>query len=89
MRLPATVTKVRDLAEQSLPGRCVQRYLAIKGTVLGLMISGHAFTAFVPLLIVIASLLPGESGVGDGLIQRFHLSGESAEAVRTLFARPP
>ncbi|HKE49927.1 MAG TPA: YhjD/YihY/BrkB family envelope integrity protein, partial [Actinomycetes bacterium] len=46
-------------------------------------------TAFVPLLIVIASLLPGESGVGDGLIQRFHLSGESAEAVRTLFARPP
>lgn len=91
MRLPATVTRLRDLAEQSLPGRCVQRYLAIKGTVLGLIISGHAFTAFIPLLIVIASVLPhrDESGVGDGVIQRFHLTGESAEAVRTLFARPP
>jgi membrane protein len=91
MRLPATVTRLRTLAEQTLPGRCVQRYLAINGTLLGLVISGHAFTAFIPLLIVVASVLPGrtDAGVGDGLIERFHLTGDSAEAVRTLFARPP
>jgi membrane protein len=91
MRLPATITRFRTLAEQTLLGRCVRRYVAIQGTLLGLVISGHAFTAFIPLLIVIASLIPGqdEGGVGDGVIQRFHLSGDSAEAVRTLFARPP
>ncbi|HKA67941.1 MAG TPA: YhjD/YihY/BrkB family envelope integrity protein [Actinomycetes bacterium] len=91
MRLPATVTRLRTLAEQTLPGRCVQRYLAIKGTVLGLMISGHAFSAFIPLLIVVASVLPGSDAadIGDGVIQRFRLSGSAAEAVRTLFARPP
>jgi membrane protein len=91
MRLPATVTRLLTLAEQTLPGRCVRRYVAIKGTVLGLIISGHAFTAFIPLLIVVASVLPGraDASVGDGLIQRFHLSGDSADAVRTLFARPP
>src|SRR4029453_11659532 len=91
MALPATVTRLRTLAEQTLPGRCVQRYLAINGTLLGLVISGHAFTAFIPLLIVVASVLPGraDAGVGDGLIERFHLTDDSAEAVRTLFARPP
>jgi membrane protein len=36
-------------------------------------------------------VLPGraDAGVCDGLIERFHLTDDSAEAVRTLFARPP
>ncbi|MCI0686450.1 MAG: YihY/virulence factor BrkB family protein [Sporichthyaceae bacterium] len=76
--------------ERTLPARCIRRYLAISGTTLALVIAGHAFTAFIPLLIVVASLArSGSNTLGDLVVDRLHLSGSAADAVQMLFARPP
>ncbi|MFI7062384.1 YhjD/YihY/BrkB family envelope integrity protein [Kribbella sp. NPDC050124] len=56
-----------------------------------LTIAGQAFIALVPLLIVVATLLSSSDAeaIGDWMIERFNLSGTTADAVRSLFARPP
>lgn len=56
-----------------------------------LTLAGQAFIALVPLLIVVASWIGSTGGaeVAEWLIARFELSGESAEAARALFSRPP
>lgn len=88
---PRFVTQLWALVEQTLPVRCVRRYVAIRGTMLALVIAGNAFTAFIPLLIVVASVVSADDsqGLGDILVERLHLTGDAANAVRTLFARPP
>jgi len=90
-KVRGVIAKLRDWAEQTLPGRCLQRFLAINGTTLALVVAAQAFTAFIPLLIVVSSLNPAGSsaGVGGRLVERFHLSGDAASAVQTLFSRPP
>ncbi len=78
-------------AAGTLPGRCVLRFLRIEGTNRGLVLAGQAFTTLIPLLIIVASAsaATGDSSFGDNLVKRFRLSGESADAMRTLFRRPP
>src|SRR5262245_4405126 len=89
--MSGVTAKRRQWAQQTLPGRCLRRFLAINGTTLALVVAAQAFTAFIPLLIVVASLNPANNsaGVGGRVVERFHLSGEAASAVHTLFARPP
>ncbi len=49
----------------------------------------QAFSALIPLLIVLASLGSKDgSSFADSIVKRFDLSGDSAEAVHTAFAAP-
>jgi membrane protein len=75
----------------SLILRCLHRYLSIDGTQRALVLAGQAFSALIPLLIVLSTLVSSHGGerFGETLIERFGLSGNSADAVRTLFAQPP
>src|SRR3954471_11429642 len=74
----------------SLVLRCLHRYLSIDGTQRALVLAGQAFSALIPLLIVLSTLVSSHGGPGFAttLVERFRLSGNSADAVTTLFAQP-
>ena len=78
-------------AESSLPVRCLRRFGAINGRDRALVLGGQAFTTVIPLLIVIAAAASrqGPTALADRLADRFHVTGSSAQAIRTLFERPP
>ena len=78
-------------AESSLPVRCLRRFAAINGRGGGGVLGGQAFTAIIPLLIVVAAAASrqGPTVLADRLADRFHVTGASAQAIRTLFERPP
>jgi membrane protein len=77
--------------ESSLPIRCLKRFSAINGRDRALVLGGQAFTTLIPLLIVLAASAPrqGPTALADRLAARFHVTGASAQALRTLFERPP
>lgn len=78
-------------AESSLPLRCLRRFGAINGRDRALVMGGQAFTTIIPLLIVVAAVASrkGPTALADRMADRFHVTGASAQAVRTLFERPP
>lgn len=53
-------------------------------------LSAQAFTALIPLLLVVSAISPSDSRelVSDAIIDRFELAGSAADAVEQLFARP-
>jgi hypothetical protein len=68
---------------------CLLRFVEIRARDRILVLAGQAFTALVPLFILVATFGPNDGTTGRRMIERFHLSGSAAEAVRTLFTRPP
>jgi uncharacterized BrkB/YihY/UPF0761 family membrane protein len=78
-------------AESSLAVRCLRRFGAINGRDRALVLGGQAFTTIIPLLIVVAAAAArqGPTALADRLATRFHVTGSSAQAIRTLFERPP
>ena len=78
-------------AAESVPGRCARRFVLIDGRNRSLILAGQAFTTIVPLLIITASAADATGGrsVGETFVQRFHLTGDSADSMRSLFERPP
>jgi membrane protein len=53
------------------------------------VVGAQAFSALIPLLIVLASVSSSDgSSFAESMIRRFGLSGDSADAVRTAFAAP-
>jgi membrane protein len=78
-------------ALQLFPARALRRFAAIGGRDRALVLGGQAFTAVVPLVIVVAATArdSGASIVADRLTERFRLTGTAAEAVAALFRRPP
>jgi len=74
-----------------LPVRCLRRAVAINGRDRAFVLAGQAFTTVIPLLIIMgaAARKNGEAFVADRLNRRFHLTGAPAQALRTLFERPP
>lgn len=70
--------------------RSLQRYVAIDGTQRGLVLAGQAFSALIPMLIVVSTLVSSSGGLqlADSISRRFHLSGNADDAVHTLFAQP-
>lgn len=99
---PAALTRVRATGQAagrallrwrsaSLLLKCLHRYLAIDGTQRALVLAGQAFSALIPLLIVLSTLVSSHGGqqLATTLVERFRLSGNSADAVSTLFAQPP
>ena len=73
----------------SLVMGCVVRFFLIAGRDRVLVLGGQAFTAVIPLAIVVASVATDGDALATRLIARFHLTGSAADAVRTLFSRPP
>jgi membrane protein len=53
-------------------------------------LASQAFVALIPLMVVAAALLPygQRAGFADSIVQRFHLSGDSADAIERVFAQP-
>ena len=87
----STARRVLNRPLGSLVFRSFQRYLAINGTERSLVLAGQALSAIIPLLIVVSTAVSSEGGlrVANALNARFHISGNAADAVRTLFAQPP
>jgi membrane protein len=75
---------------ESFVGRCVRRFLSMSGIDCCIVLSSQAFTALIPLLILVSALAPaGEPDVvATTLITKFGLSGDSADAVAQLFHVP-
>jgi membrane protein len=78
-------------ARSSFLVRCVLRFVTIQGFDRAIVISSQAFTALIPLFILVAAFTPADGGnaISEAIIERFALSGESAAAVEQLFASPP
>ena len=53
-------------------------------------LASQAFVALIPFLVIAAAVMPYDQqpSFADSIISRFHLTGDSAEAVDTLFATP-
>ena len=66
---------------------CARRYFAIGGTDRAMSVGAHAFSALIPLVLVLRALLGGRrgaEGTGDRFVAHFHLTGAAADAARTL-----
>jgi membrane protein len=74
----------------SFLGLCAQRFVAMAGIDRCVMLSSQAFTAIIPLMLVISVYAPsGETDVvAESLIRKFGLTGDAATAVEQLFHIP-
>ena len=68
--------------------RVVNRFQRIAGFDRSIALASSALTALMPLLIFTSALLPalGDDDAADEIIDRYDLSGESAEAVKEVFS---
>jgi membrane protein len=66
----------------------IARFIAIQAFDRAMSIGAYAYTALFPLLIVAGALLPreGNASFADVLIEEFHLTGSTAQAVKVAFA---
>src|SRR4051794_171314 len=66
----------------------LERFVAVQGIDRAMAIAAQAYSAFLPLLIVYASLLPrsDNKSFADLLVKRFELSGSAASSVHLAFA---
>jgi membrane protein len=76
--------------ESTFPLRCAGSFLALQGIDRATAIAAQAFTALIPLLLVVSALSPSDSRnlVSDTIIEKFELRGGAASAVRQLFDTP-
>ena len=74
--------------EKTFPGRCVRHFIALQGIDRAVVISSQAFTALIPLLLLVTALAPADRSdvVAGAIVRRFELGGNSAVAVNQLFA---
>jgi membrane protein len=79
---------VAERLETTFAGRCARSFLALPGIDRALVLASQAFTALIPLMLLVTALAPADNRdvVPDALIGRFRLSGDAADAVRQLFA---
>ena len=71
----------------SFLGRCIHRFIRMEGIDRSLVLSSQAFTALIPLLILVSALATpgGRDAVANTIITKFGLSGDSADSVEELF----
>ncbi|MFL6078740.1 MAG: YhjD/YihY/BrkB family envelope integrity protein [Ornithinibacter sp.] len=86
MRLPAWLDE--DWVENWFPTRCVRRFFAVQGIDRAMVIASQAFTALIPLVILTSAILPTDNhgSIADAIVRKFALTGDSANAVQTVFA---
>jgi uncharacterized membrane protein YvlD (DUF360 family) len=93
---PAPRVPSRDLQalyqrlSESFLGRCTWRFIMMSGLDRCIVLSSQAFTALIPLLILVSTLAPAghEDLISRTIIRKFGLTGDSAEAVEQLFNIP-
>ncbi|WP_165556004.1 YhjD/YihY/BrkB family envelope integrity protein [Kribbella pittospori] len=85
------VLRVVQVIRRSVVWRIVVSAIEIRFYDRALTLAGQAFIALIPLMIVLATLVSSSDSlaIGDWLIDRFSLTGPSADAVRSLFGQPP
>ena len=88
-RLPRP-SELRDRLQGGFAGRVVGTFLHLQGIDRAMAIAAQAFTALIPLLVITSAATGLGQGrtVGDAIVRRFRLTGESASQVQLLFARP-
>jgi membrane protein len=76
--------------EKTFLGRCVFSFIALQGIDRALVLASQAFTALIPLLLLVAALAPADQRdvVSGAIVGRFRLTGDAAAAVDQLFAHP-
>jgi len=72
----------------ALARACLERLVAIQFVDRSVALGSLAFTAIVPLLVIVSAFLPGTTDLASELIDRFDLRGETAQLVRDVFAQP-
>jgi membrane protein len=74
--------------ETTFPGRCAFSFIALQGIDRSLVLASQAFTALIPLLLLVAALAPADQRdvVSQAINGRFRLTGDAAAAVDQLFA---
>jgi membrane protein len=74
--------------EEWFPRRCLRCFFAIQGIDRAMVIASQAFTALIPLIILTSALLPTprHASIADAIVRKFALTGNSADAVQTVFA---
>jgi membrane protein len=82
------VAAIAGWLEGSFVLACAVRFIAINGRDRTLVLASQAFTAMIPLVIILAGF-SSNGALGASLVVRFHVSGDAAQSVVTLFARPP
>lgn len=82
------LTALMQRVWSSFLGRSVHRFIRMEGFDRCLVLSSQAFTALIPLLIVVSAVVPpgGPEVIARTIITKFGLSGSSAESVEQLFA---
>ena len=85
------LTAFAQRAMDSFLGRSVLRFIRMEGFDRSIVLSSQAFTALIPLFIIVASAAPAgqEDAISEAFISRFALTGDSAAAVEQLFTTPP
>jgi membrane protein len=85
----------RPIAGRTVPARliefaraCLDRLVQIQFVDRAVALGSLAFTAFFPLLVLLAAYAPGADDVADSLNKRFHLSGTTADLVESAFKQP-
>jgi len=75
----------------ALPVRVARRMIAIGGYDRALALAAQAFVAVVPMLLVLAAVLPASvrAPAGSAVVAGLGMSGSAAAAVTELAARPP
>lgn len=74
--------------ERSFPGRCLASFLDLQGIDRSMVVASQAFTALIPLLILVSALAPAnqKNVVADAIIRKFELTGNAADSVDQVFA---
>ena len=88
---PGDVAALTAQLEATFLGRCIRRFISMEGIDRSLVLASQAFTALIPLLLLVSTLAPRdeEDMVAGAIVKKFHLEGDSAEAVHLLFSVPP
>jgi membrane protein len=66
-------------------GACLERAVEMDAVQRAIVLASQAFTAGIPLTIVFSALTPGNRDAVERLINRFHVTGSTADQVRALF----
>ena len=84
------VSELIERLQESFLGRCLRRFVRMAGFDRCIVLSSQAFTALIPLLILMSTLGPadGSNAAASTIVRKFDLTGDSAAAVNELFATP-
>lgn len=65
--------------------RSFRRFIDIEGAQQATVVAAQAFTSLIPFTVVASAFGPGDSDLGERIVDRFSLDGSAARSVRALF----